>query len=46
MSSQDEFTVAKKNFEIVTWPQPGWRKLDPNTGDEAGTTEGFFDVHW
>ena len=20
--------------------------MDPGTGDEAGTTEGFFDVHW
>lgn len=24
----------------------GWRPLDPETGDEAGTTEGNFDVHW
>ena len=24
----------------------GWRQLDPDTGDEAGTTEGHFDVHW
>lgn len=24
----------------------GWRQLDPETGDEAGTTEGHFDVHW
>ena len=44
--SRDEFTVEKKNFEIVPWPVKGWRKLDPNTGDEAGTTEGDFDVHW
>ena len=42
----DERTVANKNFEIVRWPQPGWRPLDPQTGDEAGTTEGHFDVHW
>lgn len=24
----------------------GWRQLDPETGDEAGTTEGDFEVHW
>ena len=42
----DERTVDRQNFEIVRWPQPGWRALDPHTGDEAGTTEGHFDVHW
>ena len=40
----DEFTVEKKNFEITPWPVSGWRQLDPGTGDEAGTTEGDFDV--
>jgi hypothetical protein len=44
LHSADECTVEKGTFEICTWPQPGWRKLDPNTGDEAGTTEGDFDV--
>ena len=44
--SRDELTTDKKNFEIVPWPVSGWRKLDPNTGDEAGTTEGEFKVHW
>eukprot|EP00927_Polykrikos_kofoidii_P079171 TRINITY_DN75958_c0_g1_i1.p1 TRINITY_DN75958_c0_g1~~TRINITY_DN75958_c0_g1_i1.p1 ORF type:complete len:285 (-),score=35.33 TRINITY_DN75958_c0_g1_i1:44-898(-) len=44
--SADELTVEKGNFEIKQWPQPGWRPLDPGTGDEAGTTEGYFDVHW
>ncbi len=47
--SADERTVEKKNFEIVPWPRDGpgqWRKLDPLTGDEAGTTEGPFRVHW
>eukprot|EP00040_Diaphanoeca_grandis_P009391 m.48650 g.48650 ORF g.48650 m.48650 type:complete len:291 (-) comp20810_c1_seq1:71-943(-) len=39
-------TVENKTFEIVPWPHNGWRKLDPNTGDEAGTTEGEFQVHW
>ena len=24
----------------------GHRTLDPGTGDEAGTTEGDFEVHW
>eukprot|EP00746_Dinoflagellata_sp_MGD_P001499 gnl/MRDRNA2_/MRDRNA2_102829_c0_seq1.p1 gnl/MRDRNA2_/MRDRNA2_102829_c0~~gnl/MRDRNA2_/MRDRNA2_102829_c0_seq1.p1 ORF type:complete len:267 (-),score=50.16 gnl/MRDRNA2_/MRDRNA2_102829_c0_seq1:85-885(-) len=41
-----EFTVESKNFEIVPWPVQGWRSLDPGTGDEAGTTEGHFDVFW
>ena len=27
-------------------PLQGWRQLDPHTGDEAGTTEGDFEVHW
>ena len=42
----DEFTVENKNFEITSWPVSGWRQLDPGTGDEAGTTEGNFDVEW
>lgn len=42
----DDFTVAGRTFEIRRWPQPGWRSLDPGTGDEAGTTEGDFQVHW
>lgn len=42
----DDFTVEKKTFEIVPWPCKGWRTLDPGTGDEAGTTEGDFEVHW
>jgi ureidoglycolate lyase len=46
ISSADERTVERGNFEIVQWPQPGWRPLDPQTGDEAGTTEGEFDVLW
>ena len=46
ISERDELTAEKKNFEIVKWPVSGWRKLDPNTGDEAGTTEGDFEVHW
>lgn len=42
----DEFTVEKGNFEIIRWPLSGWRTLDPDTGDEAGTIEGHFDVNW
>merc|ERR1712232_992261 len=35
-----------RTFEIVPWPVAGWRSLDPGTGDEAGTTEGDFEVEW
>src|SRR5260370_24806472 len=33
-------------IEIVTWPPKGWRKLDANTGNEGGTTEGVFACEW
>lgn len=33
-------------IEIVTWPQPGWRTMDPGTGNEGGTTSGIFDFWW
>ena len=36
ISSPDELTAEKGNFEIVKWPVSGWRQLDPKTGDEAG----------
>ena len=42
----EDFTVEKGTFEIVPWPTQGWRKLDPGTGNEAGTTEGNFDLEW
>jgi hypothetical protein len=32
--------------EIVTWPQQGWRPVDPGTGDEGGTAEGIFTFTW
>jgi ureidoglycolate lyase len=32
--------------EIVRWPAQGWRAIDPDTGDEAGTTEGIFSFWW
>ena len=37
--SADEVSVENGNFEIKQWPQPGWREMDPNTGDEAGTPD-------
>lgn len=42
----DQFRCEDKTFEIVKWPVSGWRQLDPDTGDEAGTTEGKFSVWW
>jgi len=41
-----QFTVENGRFEIVQWPQPGRRPLDPGTGNEAGTTEGEFSLCW
>ena len=35
-----------QKVEIATWPAPGWRKLDPGTGNEGGTTEGTFACEW
>ena len=32
--------------EIVRWPAQGWRPVDEDTGDEAGTTEGVFVSEW
>lgn len=42
----NDFRVEDRTFEIVKWPVQGWRQLDPLTGDEAGTTEGPFEVEW
>ena len=33
-------------IEIVQWPKPDGRPIDPGTGDEAGTKEGIFDFWW
>jgi hypothetical protein len=33
-------------IEIVRWPAQGWRPVDPNSGDEGGTTEGTFACSW
>ena len=32
--------------EIVRWPAQGWRPVDPDTGNEGGTTEGTFISEW
>jgi len=32
--------------EITRWPSAGWRPVDSDTGDEAGTTEGIFVSEW
>jgi Ureidoglycolate lyase len=32
--------------QIVRWPARGWRPVDPDTGDEAGTTQGVFVSEW
>jgi hypothetical protein len=32
--------------EIVRWPAQGWRPVDPDSGDEAGTREGVFVSEW
>jgi ureidoglycolate lyase len=46
ISGPDEISCENGNFDIVKWPVSGWRKLDPNTGNEAGTTQGPFEVWW
>lgn len=33
-------------IEIVRWPAQGWRPIDPDTGDQGGTTEGIFNFYW
>lgn len=33
-------------IEIVRWPAQGWRHVDPDTGDQGGTTEGIFNFYW
>ena len=32
--------------EIVRWPALGTRPIDPDTGDQGGTTEGVFVSEW
>jgi hypothetical protein len=33
-------------LEIVRWPAQGWRPVDPDSGDEGGSTEGIFVSEW
>ncbi len=33
-----------EQVEIKVWPAQGWRKVDENTGDEGGITEGPFEM--
>lgn len=33
-------------IEIVRWPPQGWRPVDPDSGDEGGTTESGFNCRW
>ena len=37
---------AACDIEIVRWPAQGRRPVDPDTGDEGGTTEGTFVCEW
>ena len=41
VESPDDFPV-----EIVRWPAKGWRPVDADSGNEAGTTEGIFTCEW
>lgn len=41
VDSPDDFPI-----KIVRWPAQGWRPVDLDTGDEAGTTEGIFVSEW
>jgi ureidoglycolate lyase len=33
-------------IEIVRWPAQGWRKIDENSGDQGGVTQGLFEFWW
>ena len=37
---------AKCRIEIVRWPAQGSRPVDPDTGDQGGTTTGTFVSEW
>ena len=39
-------TAQDCEIEIVQWPAPGRRPVEPGTGDEGGTTEGVFACSW
>ena len=40
----DDYETSE--VEIVTWPKQGWREIDEGTGNEAGYTQGSFDIWW
>lgn len=31
VNDPEDFTVAKRTFEIVKWPVSGWRQMDPDS---------------
>ncbi len=33
-------------IEIVRWPAQGWRRIDENSGNQGGITEGLFEFWW
>jgi hypothetical protein len=37
---------AECQLEIVRWPAQGRRPVDPDSGDQGGTTEGIFVSEW
>lgn len=37
---------AAFKIEITRWPAQGWRPVDTDSGDEAGTKEGIFYSEW
>ncbi|HEY2786572.1 MAG TPA: ureidoglycolate lyase [Fimbriiglobus sp.] len=41
VESPDEVEI-----EIVRWPAKGWRPVDADTGNEAGTVKGVFESEW
>ena len=41
VSDTDEVEI-----EIVRWPAQGHREVDPDSGDEGGTTDGLFISEW
>lgn len=41
-----EESYDEADIRIVTWPAPGWRQVDPGTGDEGGITQGAFECWW
>ena len=41
MNDPEQFEI-----EIVRWPAQGWRPVDPDCGDEGGTTQGVFVSEW